>query len=872
MSEWGLYLRPGSPFFEEPRFTVLESERFTLDRTELPSGWHRTRASDRPWTSVRGPGTLVDQGWKIHVASVPAEADRVLSMVAEVCLEHGTPFKYLPTTGILRSMSRKYAPRSSSGKFITVYPADTTDFDRIADRLETLLAGWSGAVALTDVPLGTAPLGARYGAFREQWLGLPDGLDTLALRAPDGALVADRRGPGFEAPEGVPLPRSVQAALERRAAAAGDRYLPYRITRALHLSNGGGVYEAFAEDGRRVALKEGRRHRGYGLDGRDAAQSLADEARALRALEGVPGVPELIGWHSFEDRDFLVQEFIEGARGIEFVARHHPGVHADTGPEATVGYAERVERIVAGIHETLEQMHLRGWSFGDLHPGNLLIGPDDRVSLVDFETASDDPSAAGDRFTVAPGFRVDGTDARTADLRRLDLIHLWALRPESTFWEFSDAILDQSITLAREEGLPVWTADTLRETLRPDRGSAHWGDIALAGEHLTVHHLIERGEESLLAAAERAAVAPEDIPAPGRGYPLAAGAVPWNLGGGMAGVLWSLDPGSDPRIGRLAEGVHRLSRASRRVLPGLFTGDAGAALALDRHGFRYAAQSLMARSLDRAGDVRHPGLRAGLSGIGIAALRMGLPDTAADLGERALAAVFTEDPGPGLLDGPSGAALLAVGLYEETGDTAWLDGAREVLERDLAQLVFRDDGTVLLDRGRRRLLPDLGQGSLGVAQVAARIQGHRDDEDLTRLRAAAGRTCLDGTWATQGLLDGRSGAIAYLASTCGDLTGREQELLERNVRALRRYFVSIQGQTYFPGHLCMRFSHDLSSGMAGALQSLRLLARPEREWLPGSVDRRAVTAARGTSGNGQTVPMTTGISGRREDQTKEYAA
>lgn len=864
MSEWGLYLRPDSPFFEEPRFTVLEAERFCLDRADLPSGWHRTRAVDRPWTSIHGPKPLEDQGWKIHVATVPAEADAVLSTVAAVCLEHETSFKYLPTSGILRSMSRKYAPRSSSGKFITIYPADTTDFDRIAERLEALLTGGAGSVALTDVQLGTAPLGARYGAFREQRLGLPDGQDTLALRAPDDTLVADRRGPGFTAPEGIPLPRTVREAIDRRATSAGGRYLPYRITRALHLSNGGGVYEAFAQDGRRVALKEGRRHTGYGLDGRDAAQSLADEARALRALAGVPGVPDLIGWHSFEDRDFLVQEFIEGARGIEFVARHHPGVHADTDPDATVDYAGRVRRIVAGIRNTLDQMHRRGWSFGDLHPGNLLIGPGDRVSLVDFETATDDPAAAGDRFTVAPGFRVDGLDALTADVRRLDRIHLWALRPESTFWEFSDAILDQSITLAQEKGLPASTADSLRGGLRPDRGSAHWGDIALAGEQLTVPQLIEWGEESILAAAERGTGPSEDISGPSRGFPLAAGSVPWSLGGGMAGALWSLDPGTDVRLGMLADRVHQLSRTSRRVLPGLFTGDAGAALALDRHGVHYGAQTLMARSLDRADDLEHPGLRAGLSGIGIAALRMGLPDTAANLGERALAAISAGDFSPGLLDGASGAALLALGLYEETGDTAWLDGARNALERDLTHLVFRDDGTVLLDRGHRRLLPDVGQGSLGVAHVAARIQEHRDDEELARLRTAAGQTCLDGAWATQGLLDGRSGAIAYLSSAGGRLTGQEQELLERNVRALRRYFVTIQGQVYFPGNLCMRFSHDFTSGMAGALQALRLVAHPEREWLPGMANRRPAAATWATTEDQH--------SARREDQTKEYAA
>src|SRR5699024_8498944 len=204
-------------------------------------------------------------------------------------------------------------------------PADATQTDTLLGLLEPLLKGRQAAVPVTDVPIAGSPIGVRYGAFREQWIGVETGLDALAVPTPDGGLRPDPRPPRPTVPGDVQLPRRVACALAQHERSQRRRTLPYVVTQALHRSNGGGVYEARTASGERIVLKEGRRHTGLGLDGRDAAASLAEESRALRALTGIPGVPRHVADLDFGDRVFLAMEHMPGSRAIEFLARHHPG-------------------------------------------------------------------------------------------------------------------------------------------------------------------------------------------------------------------------------------------------------------------------------------------------------------------------------------------------------------------------------------------------------------------------------------------------------------------------------------------------------------------------------------------------------------------
>lgn len=259
-----------------------------------------------------------------------------------------------------------------------------------------------------------------------------DGALVLAIEGAEGELVPDRRAATFQVPAGLTLPACLEAHLTARNSATMDG-LPYRIERALHFSNGGGLYAGVdTRTGEAVVLKEARPHAGLGMDEQDAVSRLCREHDIQRSLAGlgvVPGVRDLfeIGGHHF-----LVMDFVDGEPlNVPLVQRYPlivPQASASALEEFTawaLGVCERLERAVALVHE-------RGIVLGDLHPSNVLVRPDASVVLIDLEIAS--YVSEGRRPPLAdPGFMAPpGAHGLDIDRYALACMRLFVFMPITT--------------------------------------------------------------------------------------------------------------------------------------------------------------------------------------------------------------------------------------------------------------------------------------------------------------------------------------------------------------------------------------------------------------------------------------------------------
>ncbi len=145
-----------------------------------------------------------------------------------------------------------------------------------------------------------------------------------AVETPDGRLVPDRRGPAFHLPEWLEAPAFLEPHLAARSAVtlAG---LPFTVERALHFSNGGGVYTGKdTRTGENVVLKEARPHAGLAADGADAVTRLERERAALERLDGLDCVPAVRGTFDVGDHRFLVLQHLPGKPLNTYFARRHP--------------------------------------------------------------------------------------------------------------------------------------------------------------------------------------------------------------------------------------------------------------------------------------------------------------------------------------------------------------------------------------------------------------------------------------------------------------------------------------------------------------------------------------------------------------------
>ncbi|GAA1068977.1 class III lanthionine synthetase LanKC [Kitasatospora nipponensis] len=846
------------PLFYDSPLRWGAHEEFPAVAEPPPPGWIR-RDRDS-WAGCYPQDVeLPAQGWKVHVSAGLENAERVLATVRAYCLRDGLPFKFLRGLPMLHLQNAKYAPRAASGKFCTLYPLDDDQLERCLLDLGEELGGESGPYVLSDLRWRQGPLYLRYGAFVERRMPAADGGAQLAFADPHGTLVPDVRAPVFELPPWAPVPAFLRTAVdERRAARSGS--LPYRVVRALHFSNAGGIYLAEDPDtGRQLVLKEARPHAGLDQRGTDAVTRLGHEREMLRLLADVPQVPELVDTVTAWEHHFLVQEFVEGETLNAWLAREYPLVHPDPTDTEVADYTERALELLERIEQGLAAIHARGVVFGDLHPQNLMVGADRKVTFLDFELASRTDEFVRPALGAA-GFATPGLSGTEVDLRALAALRLWFFLPLQQLLALDPGKAEDLVEAAvRRFRLPAgFAAELRRPPAGPQATSAAARPPSSSAERRRLGALLDTPHphwpelRDALTAGITATATPqrEDRLFPGDIAQFGVDAL--SLSYGAAGVLYALHSTGAPVA---AEHVQWLvdAEARRSPRPGLYTGSHGVAYVLDLLGRPEEAHRLLDRLTGLPLEEQSSELAGGLAGTALTLLHFahrtgdgGLLAQAVAAG-RLLAERQDKDAGrpdpahdaptgpTGLLRGASGTALAFLRLHERTGHREFLDRAGTALDQDLARCLTGSDGTLQVPDGKR-LLPYLELGSTGIGLVLRDYLEHRPTAPAAAHEEALQRAAGAEFVILPNLFSGRAGLILYLdrllrtAPTPAGAPGAPvlpaerraavAALIERHRRLLTWHLVPYQGHPAFPGEQLLRLSTDLATGSAGVLLAL----------------------------------------------------
>ncbi|MGK5543267.1 class III lanthionine synthetase LanKC [Streptomyces sp. URMC 127] len=866
-SDYEPYCQTDPVFYDDPGRLGDTETLYPQARDPLPGGWSRSR--DSVWVYLSPDGvTLPEQGWKVHVSSTPDEAPDVIGAVLGFCFREGVSVKFLRSREAVLNANSKYAPRGSSGKLVTIYPRDEDELRRVLHGLSPVLAGRRGPYILSDLRWHDGPLYVRYGAFRQMYCLDEQGRTVSALRDPAGRLVPDLRRPVFSVPSWTDVPEFLAEQVTARSAPRPEDF-PYRIERALHFSNGGGVYKARdTRDGRTVVLREARPMAGLDRAGTDAVERLHRERDMLRRLDGLDFVPRLHEHVTVWEHEYLVEEFIEGEKlERHLFAGRHPLLGGEPEPAALAAYAAQALDFTDQLDRMITTLHKQGVAFGDLHPGNVIVRPDGRLALVDFELAFDlatgTPPAMGAPGFISPAART-GT---SVDRYALACMRLFLFIPLSFLVELDSAKAGHLARAAEElfglpDGFAAETVRALHEACGGRLPAGRTASTGTKGRALFVpdgaspddwQRVMDELAGGILAAAtpER-----EDRLYPGDPEQFAAqGAV--NLLHGASGVLYALAETGYPVPDQHVEWLLRATGPAPDVRPGLYDGLHGVAFTLDRLGLPDLAREALERARTVTAKRRELGvlghdLAGGLAGIGLGLLHFAdrhgdgtLTDEAVAAG-RALeqelvqdaAAYNSPEPGPrrsGLLHGGSGRALFLTRLYEHTGEDHWLDLASAALARDLQGAQVDDKGMLLAEDGRAAAY--LGNGSAGAVVAARALLRHRpDDPELGRTLPLLERACTAQFLLMPGLFHGRAGLLWTLAQAAaeddaapgGPVTADRAgtghawagEQRDRQLARLAWHLVRHQDRVAFPGHQLYRLSTDLATGSAGILLAL----------------------------------------------------
>ncbi|MGW0656198.1 class III lanthionine synthetase LanKC [Streptomyces umbrinus] len=844
MEDYIWYCQTGSDFYDRPRVSRIGN--FSLVDSRMPGGWKL--GSDDSWTFFKQDEVeLAEQGWKVHVSAVPADAEGTIDIVSKYCFERQTPFKVLTHPRVHLRRNSKYASRSSSGKLITIYPPSESALLQTLVELDILLKGRQGPYILSDLRWRNGPLFVRYGGFKEMYTVDDRGRRVLAIRGPHG-LVPDVRAPSFRPPSWVKVPEYLT---EQQCIATSDSAtpMPYVVKKALHFSNGGGIYLAVdpAKD-EEVILREARPFAGLDGAGKDSVSRLYREVDTLKDLGDLDFVPTPKGTFTCWEHHFLAQEYIAGQTLWDFIVANNPAMNGTATKEDFAAYACTASEILDQLEHAIRIIHSRGYVYGDLHPRNVMVRPDGRIALVDFEVAYR-PGLDPEPTIACPGFVAEhAASGKSRDIYALDCLRVAVFLPVTPMVDL-DSGKAEELSKAVTELFPVpnHMTDSLVARLRPLSvrdavGSRNRDEFAAAARN--PHGAQMRTLMETMVRAITLSATPERTDRLFPGDPKALNDGGHTLAHGAAGVLYALQS-----IGQRVEESHVewLSAAVQRVpaRAGLWEGLHGAALALHGLGREQEAYEALERAAPEIKGVTSLSLYDGLAGIALTLRHMA--STTNDSGwQSALDAVVTrvadnvlalgrEDARlsqasarAGLMHGLAGAALLFLRRHQDTKDDVYLDLAVRALEIDLKYCRVGASGEVTLAQGPR-LMPYLGIGSAGLAEVVSLCRRHRPDERLATWHEGMLRACRVPFTIEPGLLMGRAGLMMVLSTQASPLASRDA--LADHVRRLAWHAVprndaSGVGKTLaFPGRRLLRLSMDLASGTAGVLLALNSCAR-----------------------------------------------
>ncbi|WP_225827599.1 class III lanthionine synthetase LanKC [Streptomyces naphthomycinicus] len=831
------YCRAGVQFYDHPRNSRAGTP-FPAAERPAPAGWHRVEAANWVYLSPED-ARLPDQGWKIHVSATAADAAEIIDTVWDYCLSRSLTFKFLPNSRAHQATNGKYAPRGSSGKLITLYPADDADLKGVLDELGPLLSAYRGPYILSDLRWRQGPLHLRYGGFARRECLSESGERTAAVARPDGVLVPDERTPVFRIPDWAPVPGFIAEQIAAGRAAEDEPPFPYTMEKALHYSNGGGIYLATDNaTGHRVVLREARPLAGLDGAGDDAVTRLHREAATLRRLAHLDGVPALLGTFTAWEHHFLVQEYVEGQTLQQFTATTNPLTMPGRDARQRQEYADTVLDILDQLERILDGVHATGTVFGDLSPSNVMLRPDGRVALIDFEIAYRPGTEDPEPSIATPGFVAAHATGFDRDRYALDSLRLALFLPLTTTLDLDPARAGQlAATAAGLFPLPDEWTDRVRHALTPPgvtaRTDRRTADLFAAAaddcDSPPAHEL-----EQALVAAIRAGATPERTDRLFPGEPTALHDGGYTLAHGAAGVLYALAATGHETDPAHHEWLWQATHRAEQPRPGLYDGLHGAAHTLTLLGRPDHAVDVLNRAVGLTTDATPSGLHDGLAGIGLnlrhlaTALDMpALHTHALETGER-LAARLTgltraRAGRTGLLRGWSGPALFFLGLYEDTGESRYLDLARQAVHLDLDR--FPGTATTPTPDDGSRPLPTLGAGGAGIAVALAAYLRHRPEEALTATLDAL-HTTLDLDFTVHsGLLAGRAGLAAALAhNRAAEHDPALAAALTGHIRDLAWHALPYEDGIATIGAQNMRLSLDLATGTAGVLHALHTVA------------------------------------------------
>lgn len=856
-NEYLEFIKNERSLFYYPNNKIQNKFKFIKPKTSFQE------STDNYWHYILFDHKLPQQGWKIHLTANIKDAQKLLLTVSKYLNNKKVSYKFINTVDEMILSNSKYGDRTESGKFITVYPVNTTEFVQLLTALAEITQDFlEGPYILSDKEWQDSHVFYRYGAFKAMKTVIA-GKEVYAIIDNKHNLVEDKRLPYYYQPKFIVEPEQLKDNVQHYDQNEFKKLLNYNVDFSLHYSNAGGVYHAVSK-GKEWVLKEGRSFAGLDANGNDGFNRIKHEYKVLKQLADIPTVVNVYDSFKAWKHMYLVEEYLPGDTLADFIDSQYPFT---TNEQKKNEYLTKMVKIITALLNTINQIHQKGIAIGDLQPDNIIILVDtDRLKLIDFENAQK-TSAAYNPGLATPGY--SDFNAKTfeeADRIALYKIARYMILPTATGFDWApelEAVQDKNISDEFGNQI-VEFLHNLKKQLNLNFNSDlrhpqyYHKNLAVPATPFSLSQLNRNIAEVAKGIIDNLnfnfkGLIYGDIPQYGSEisyYSVANGA----FGAIMAlNRSQTLDQKNKQKINIwLEQQLPNLKKllAVQTTDIGLFTGLSGIATVLWEQGYTEVSYNIMEKiqttklfKLDN--DIS---IYSGLAGVGLAFLCFYVQtkktiylQNAIAIGKQIIEIIkhehYTEKTDSGLITGWLGAALFLWKLSIVTKTKQYKQEALKIYQLVIKNsLLLTNNGAFIKDNSYsyERLIPYVNHGSAGLALLM--IEFLKDDskvftkKELEILQKILKQNNVFVTFFA-GLFDGFFSLL--ILDNAFAICTNNTETLNKKYNLLNNYLVAKDGGVMVPGRFGFKCSLDLTTGSSGLLLLLTDIKQHTwNAWLP----------------------------------------
>lgn len=337
------------------------------------------------WYSVQYfPNPLPESGWKLHVSAHLHNAEEILKAVISDLIALKAHFKVPSCLNFLIFLSNPNLSKAQSGKFITIYPNSPAHAHAIAKKLHESTTHFSSPTIITDTPFAeNSIIYYRYGGFTARYIQTLWGVLKAALLV-NGVLQEDSKEPsatyGYENPFLLNINKPKYGCSSDNKCIESIHIIKYKCLSKNYRAK---IFLCLDKKyNRRCIVKEVSANSGTDSLGNTTIKKVQYEKEILKKLEGYNIAP-LFYYDYFDEKQnyCLVMEDISG-EPLSFYLKRLLYQYKRISPYKAVKIAIQLAQQINIIHQQ-QILH------GDIKLDNIILLDDGSIRVIDFDSACD---------------------------------------------------------------------------------------------------------------------------------------------------------------------------------------------------------------------------------------------------------------------------------------------------------------------------------------------------------------------------------------------------------------------------------------------------------------------------------------------------